>query len=56
VEGLGLSALAIGPEIAPGVPALKAADRPLRLALKSGNFGGPDFFAKALRVLGDDAP
>ncbi len=55
VEGLGLSALAIGPEIAPGVPALRAADRPLRLALKSGNFGGPDFFAKALAVLEGEA-
>jgi uncharacterized protein YgbK (DUF1537 family) len=25
---------------------------PLALALKSGNFGGPDFFAKALAKLG----
>jgi uncharacterized protein YgbK (DUF1537 family) len=53
---LGLDALAIGPEIAPGVPALSAADgRDLALALKSGNFGGPDFFARALAVLaGED--
>ena len=52
VSGLSLDALAIGPEIDPGVPALAAAgDRPLALALKSGNFGAPDFFAKALRVL-----
>ena len=44
-----LDALAIGPEIDPGVPALAATDgRPLALALKSGNFGAPDFFAKAL--------
>ena len=42
VEGLGLSALQIGPEIAPGVPAVKAADRPLWLTLKSGNFGDED--------------
>ncbi|HEX2135207.1 MAG TPA: 3-oxo-tetronate kinase [Microvirga sp.] len=52
VTALGLDALAIGPEIDPGVPALSAADgRGLALALKSGNFGGPDFFMKALRAL-----
>ena len=53
VTALGLDAVAIGPEIDPGVPALAAADGPpLALALKSGNFGAPDFFAKALRTLG----
>ena len=52
VSALSLDALAIGPEIDPGVPALAAADgRPLALALKSGNFGAPDFFEKALRTL-----
>ncbi|MDY8108735.1 3-oxo-tetronate kinase [Fulvimarina sp. 2208YS6-2-32] len=51
VEGLGLSALRIGPEIAPGVPALKTADRNLVLALKSGNFGDEAFFEKALALL-----
>jgi len=51
VEGLGLTALEIGPEIAAGVPALKASDRPLWLTLKSGNFGAEDFFAEALAVL-----
>ncbi len=51
VEGLGLSALSIGPEIAPGVPAVKASDRPLWLTLKSGNFGDADFFQTALGVL-----
>ncbi len=55
VEGLGLAALRIGPEIAPGVPALEAADRELVLALKSGNFGDEDFFATALDVLGGNA-
>ncbi|SEN72180.1 Uncharacterized conserved protein YgbK, DUF1537 family [Loktanella fryxellensis] len=53
VEGLGLTALDIGPEIAPGAPALRAS-RPtgdITLALKSGNFGGPDFFAEASTVL-----
>jgi 3-dehydrotetronate 4-kinase len=56
VSALGRNALAIGPEIDPGVPALVAADgEPLALALKSGNFGAPDFFTKALRVLGGAA-
>lgn len=56
VSALGLDALAIGPEIDPGVPALVAGgERPLALALKSGNFGAPDFFAKALSVLGGKA-
>ncbi|WJS86861.1 3-oxo-tetronate kinase [Paracoccus sp. TOH] len=50
VEGLAPGALEIGPEIAPGVPAMRAGDR-LVLALKSGNFGGPDFFAAAAAVL-----
>jgi 3-dehydrotetronate 4-kinase len=52
VSALALDALAIGPEIDPGVPALAASARPLALALKSGNFGAPDFFAKAAAVLG----
>ncbi len=48
VEALGVRALAIGPEIAPGVPWTRAlGGRPLWLALKSGNFGGDDFFARA---------
>ena len=52
VAGLGLNAVAIGPEIDPGVPALVAeGSRPIALALKSGNFGSEDFFAKALRML-----
>ncbi|CAA9366082.1 MAG: Uncharacterized protein YgbK, partial [uncultured Microvirga sp.] len=56
VTALNLEAVAIGPEIDPGVPALAATDgRTLALALKSGNFGGPDFFAKALRMLGANA-
>lgn len=50
VEGLALDTLEIGPEIDPGVPALRA--RPdLVVALKSGNFGAEDFFAKADRIL-----
>ncbi|MBY4894004.1 four-carbon acid sugar kinase family protein [Rhodobacteraceae bacterium N5(2021)] len=50
VEGLDLDALEIGPEIDPGVPALRA--RPdLVVALKSGNFGAEDFFTKADHIL-----
>ena len=52
-EGLGTDTLEIGPEIAPGVPAIRAREK-LVLALKSGNFGRPDFFARAARVLGDE--
>ncbi|WP_411889603.1 3-oxo-tetronate kinase [Yoonia sp. SDW83-1] len=50
VEGLKLKKLEIGPEIDPGVPALRAGDN-LVVALKSGNFGAPDFFAKADAML-----
>ncbi|WP_299812525.1 3-oxo-tetronate kinase [uncultured Roseibium sp.] len=50
VEGLGLTTLEIGPEIDPGVPALRAR-RNLVVALKSGNFGTEDFFEKADRAL-----
>lgn len=56
VSALGLDALAIGPEIDPGVPALSATSgAPLALALKSGNFGAEDFFEKALATLGNPA-
>ena len=49
---LGRVAFEIGPEIDPGVPALATVGEPrLALALKSGNFGGEDFFAKAARQL-----
>lgn len=49
VQRLGVDALQIGPEIDPGVPWCAAIGTgPLALALKSGNFGGPDFFEKAL--------
>ena len=49
---LGKVAFEIGPEIDPGVPAMATAGEPrLALALKSGNFGGDDFLARALRVL-----
>jgi uncharacterized protein YgbK (DUF1537 family) len=52
VSGLGVVAMGIGPEIDPGVPVLVSEGTPrLALALKSGNFGAPDFFAKALATL-----
>lgn len=50
IEGLGLDQLDIGPEIDPGVPALRTG-LDLVVALKSGNFGAEDFFEKANRVL-----
>lgn len=52
VQGLGVKALQIGPQIDPGVPACLAVGEPrLALALKSGNFGAEDFFMKALDAL-----
>ncbi len=52
VSALGVTALEIGPQIAPGVPATLSYGEPrLALALKSGNFGGPDFFTEALEAL-----
>ena len=51
VKARGVKGLRIGPEIDPGVPWTTTlsdeGDRPLALALKSGNFGTPDFFLKA---------
>ena len=52
VQALGIDALAIGPQIDPGVPWTVSLNEPaLALALKSGNFGSEDFFDKALRML-----
>lgn len=55
VQALDVQALRIGATIAPGVPWTQAlgrsADAPLLLALKSGNFGGPGFFAQALEMV-----
>ena len=52
VQALEVSVLRIGPQIDPGVPWTEAPGRrPLALALKSGNFGAVDFFAKALAML-----
>lgn len=53
VDRLGLTAFLLGPEIAAGVPVLRTAGRPepMLLALKSGNFGGADFFGRALDMM-----
>lgn len=52
VSALGVTSFRIGPEIDPGVPVLVAEDvEGLGMALKSGNFGAPDFFDKALAAL-----
>ncbi len=47
VSRLGVTTLRIGQEIDPGVPWTFAAPIGIHLALKSGNFGGRDFFLKA---------
>jgi uncharacterized protein YgbK (DUF1537 family) len=53
VNGLGVEAMLIGPEIDPGVPWTSSVglESPVALALKSGNFGADDFFLKAWRLL-----
>ena len=55
-DELGVEAMAIGPEIDPGVPVLSlGSGDALLMALKSGNFGAPDFFEKAVTVMGGKA-
>ncbi|MCM2252265.1 MAG: four-carbon acid sugar kinase family protein [Ramlibacter sp.] len=54
VQALGVTQMQIGPQIDPGVPwcyATSGGGHGLHLALKSGNFGAEDFFAKAFRML-----
>jgi uncharacterized protein YgbK (DUF1537 family) len=56
VQALDVRRLSIGPNIVPGVPWTAAASPAcggvtLHLALKSGNFGGPGFFAEAFAKL-----
>lgn len=60
LHALGVTRLSIGPEIDPGVPwTTTTIDQPKRralaLALKSGNFGAPDFFLKAWSTLAQTA-
>jgi uncharacterized protein YgbK (DUF1537 family) len=55
VQALGIRRLRIGAQIDPGVPwchaeAAAAGAGGLHLALKSGNFGGVDFFSRAFRA------
>jgi len=49
VAGLGAQALQIGPKLAAGVPAMMVDG--IAVALKSGNFGGPEFFAESLSLM-----
>ena len=52
VQALGINGIQIGPQIDPGVPWTLSLGQPrVALALKSGNFGGTDFFMKALRQI-----
>jgi uncharacterized protein YgbK (DUF1537 family) len=54
VQALGVAQMQIGPQIDPGVRwcyAKGGSGEGLHLALKSGNFGTDDFFAKAFRML-----
>ncbi|NQW93348.1 MAG: four-carbon acid sugar kinase family protein [Polaromonas sp.] len=53
VQALGITQMQIGPQIAPGVPWCHAASSgaPLHITLKSGNFGGNDFFLEAFKML-----
>ncbi|MGD9837574.1 MAG: 3-oxo-tetronate kinase [Afipia sp.] len=54
VDRLGIPAFQVGPEIAAGVPVLQCVGwsrGDAVLALKSGNFGGPDFFNDAIRLM-----
>ncbi|MCA1381943.1 3-oxo-tetronate kinase [Bradyrhizobium yuanmingense] len=54
VDRLKIPGFLVGVEIAAGVPVLRAvgaSSGEMLLALKSGNFGGPDFFSDALRLM-----
>jgi uncharacterized protein YgbK (DUF1537 family) len=55
VKALGIEQMRIGPQIDPGVPwcfaRATACGADMHLALKSGNFGTPDFFTKSFAGL-----
>jgi 3-dehydrotetronate 4-kinase len=54
VDRLKIPGFLVGAEIAAGVPVLRAVGAEggdMLLALKSGNFGGPEFFSDALRLM-----
>lgn len=56
VQALGIRRLQVGPPIDPGVPWCHARTDlgALHIALKSGNFGGVDFFSRAFQLLADE--
>ena len=54
VDRLGIPGFLVGAEIAAGVPVLRAVGAKqgdMLIALKSGNFGGPEFFSDALQLM-----
>jgi 3-dehydrotetronate 4-kinase len=54
VDRLGIPGFLVGAEISAGVPVLRAVGAKvgeMLLALKSGNFGGPEFFSDALKLM-----
>jgi 3-dehydrotetronate 4-kinase len=54
VDRLRIPGFLVGAEIAAGVPVLRAvgaSEGSMLLALKSGNFGGPEFFGDALKLM-----
>jgi uncharacterized protein YgbK (DUF1537 family) len=58
VDRLKIPGFLVGAEIAAGVPVLRAVgaeegtkESTMLLALKSGNFGGPEFFSDALGLM-----
>ncbi len=54
VDRLRIPGFLVGAEIAAGVPVLRAVganEGDMLLALKSGNFGGPEFFSDALKLM-----
>jgi uncharacterized protein YgbK (DUF1537 family) len=54
VDRLAIPGFLVGAEIAAGVPVLRAVgtnNGEMLLALKSGNFGGPEFFSDALKLM-----
>ncbi|THD75481.1 MAG: four-carbon acid sugar kinase family protein [Bradyrhizobium sp.] len=54
VDRLRIPGFLVGAEIAAGVPVLRAVgakEGEMLLALKSGNFGGPEFFSDALKLM-----
>ncbi|EBY6678729.1 four-carbon acid sugar kinase family protein [Salmonella enterica subsp. enterica] len=48
-QSLSITGFQIGPSISSGVPWVNALDKPVSLALKSGNFGDEAFFSRAQR-------